>query len=152
VWSKRQNRCLWNVVVVLFANAVNKAVVWQVAWVKSTLWTTESWSFVAQKVHKNSEILGSRAPATNLAGPEPVIIMPKSTTLPLIGAVFRRKRLPAQPNGFASISSKESTEAPVLPYSLDGPLITPGSTPSWANQPWHYVFNVSVIRMIPSGY
>jgi hypothetical protein len=118
---------------------------------QSALWTIES-SFVAQKVHKNSEILVGRAPATNLTGPGPAIIMPKSTTLPLIGAVFRRKRLPAQPNRFASISSKESAEAPILPYSLDGPLITPGSTPSWANQPWHYVFNVSVIRMTSSDY
>ncbi|KAH9167703.1 hypothetical protein EDB89DRAFT_110093 [Lactarius sanguifluus] len=67
--------------------------------------------------------------------------MPKSTTLPLIGAVFRRKRNPAQANGLTSVSSNESTEAHTLPYFLEGPLITPGGTPGWATQPWHYVFN-----------
>ncbi|KAH9041075.1 hypothetical protein EDB85DRAFT_1886692 [Lactarius pseudohatsudake] len=67
--------------------------------------------------------------------------MPKSTTLPLIGAIFRRKRDPAQANGLTSVSSNESTEAHTLPYFLEGPLITPGGTPGWATQPWHYVFN-----------
>ncbi|KAH9069644.1 hypothetical protein EDB83DRAFT_442879 [Lactarius deliciosus] len=67
--------------------------------------------------------------------------MPKSTTLPLIGAIFRRKRDHAQANGLTSVSSNESTEAHTLPYFLEGPLITPGGTPGWATQPWHYVFN-----------
>jgi hypothetical protein len=69
--------------------------------------------------------------------------MPKSTTLlPFFGAVFRRKRDPAKANGLASVSSNESAEAHTLPYFLEGPLMTPGGTPGWANQPWHYVFNV----------
>ena len=114
--------------------------------------SNESWSFVSRKVHKSSKILDGQAPATDFARPKPVIIMPKSTTLPFIGAVFRRKRLPTQANGFASISSKEPAEAPTLPYSLDGPPLTPGSTPSWANQPWHYVFNVSAIGITSSDY
>ncbi|KAI9434115.1 hypothetical protein BJY52DRAFT_785736 [Lactarius psammicola] len=66
--------------------------------------------------------------------------MPKSTTLPLIGAIFRRKRDPARTNGLASVSSNESADAPTLPYFLEGPIIIPGGTPGWANQPWHYVF------------
>ncbi|KAF8261172.1 hypothetical protein EI94DRAFT_1833466 [Lactarius quietus] len=66
--------------------------------------------------------------------------MPKSTTSPLIGAIFRRKRDPAQTCGLASIGSTESAEASILPYLLEGPLINPGNTPGWASQPWHYVF------------
>ncbi|KAI0294207.1 hypothetical protein BC826DRAFT_1175482 [Russula brevipes] len=38
-------------------------------------------------------------------------------------------------------SSNESVEASTLPYVLEGPLIAPGGTPSWAGQPWHYVFH-----------
>ncbi|KAF8261174.1 hypothetical protein EI94DRAFT_825567 [Lactarius quietus] len=83
----------------------------------------------------------TRAPATHFTRSGPVIIMPKSTTLPSIGAIFRRRRNPAQPNVLASTCSDESAKAQNLPFSFEGPLITPGSTPRWANQPWHYVFN-----------
>lgn len=70
--------------------------------------------------------------------------MSNSTAHPLINAFFRRKRDPAQANGSASITSNESSEASVQPYFLEGPLITPGNTPGWASQPWHYVFKVRV--------
>lgn len=150
LWSKkRDRRWLWNVVAALFALG---AVLWRVAWAKAALWTKESWSFVSWKVHKSSEILDGRAPTTDFPRPKPVIKMPRSTTLPFIGAVFRRKRLSTQANGFAAISSKEPTKASTLPYSLDGPPLTPGSTPSWANQPWHYVFNVSAIEITVSDF
>lgn len=130
-------------------DAFNKAIVKAT---KAALWMNEHWSFVVRKIHKSSDILDSPAPATNFAQSEPVIIMPKSTTLSLIGAVFRRKRDPAQVNRLASIGSNESVEAPTLPYFLEGPLITPGGTPGWANQPWHYVFNVSAFRMTSNDH
>ena len=103
------------------------------------------------KLLKSSEFLYYiRTPATNFSRSKLVMLMPKSTTLPMIGAVFRRKRDPAQESRTASISSNESAEAPILPYFLKGPLITPGNTPGWANQPWHYVFKVSVISVTPN--
>ncbi|KAI9437189.1 hypothetical protein H4582DRAFT_2077587 [Lactarius indigo] len=61
--------------------------------------------------------------------------------LPFMQLEATRKRDPAQANGLTSVSSNESTEAHTLPYFLEGPLITPGGTPGWATQPWHYVFN-----------
>ncbi len=77
--------------------------------------------------------------------------MTKSTTLPWISAIFRRKREPAQANGLASSSSSESAEESTLPYFVEGSLITPGGTPGWATQPWHYVFNVSAILVEKLG-
>ncbi|KAI0249428.1 hypothetical protein BJV78DRAFT_1354252 [Lactifluus subvellereus] len=67
--------------------------------------------------------------------------MPKTSTLPLIGAVFGRKREPMPLNTCLSMCSNESVEASTLPYVLEGPLVRPGDTPGWANQPWHYVFH-----------
>lgn len=76
------------------------------------------------------------------------VIMPKSSTLPLIGAVFTRKSEPTPLNACPSICSNESAEASTLPYVLEGPLVRPGGTPGWANQPWHYVFHVGAFQGI----
>jgi len=42
-----------------------------------------------------------------------------------------------------NLFSKESVEASPWSSIAEGPLFTPGGTPSWASQPWHYVFQVS---------
>jgi hypothetical protein len=51
-----------------------------------------------------------------------------------------------QPSRSLSADSSESIDASIRPYVLEGPLITPGGTPGWASQPWHYVFQVSAFQ------
>jgi len=66
--------------------------------------------------------------------------MPSTSALPFLPAVFRKKREPKQPSRSLSAGSSDSIDASIRPYILEGPLITPGGTPGWASQPWHYVF------------
>jgi hypothetical protein len=74
------------------------------------------------------------------------LTMPSTSTLPFLPAVFRKKRGPMQPSRSLSADSSESIDASIRPYVLEGPLITPGGTPGWASQPWHYVFQVSAFQ------
>ena len=84
----------------------------------------------------------------------PPATMRKTLTLPLSGAVFKRKPEPepepepeiTSPNTSLSNSSSESVEGSTRPYVLEGPLVRPGDTPGWANQPWHYFFRVGALQ------
>jgi hypothetical protein len=53
--------------------------------------------------------------------------------MPKLPAIFRKKRGHKLP-------SNSSSDLSTLPCTLQ---VTPGGTPSWATQPWHYVFQVS---------
>jgi hypothetical protein len=63
--------------------------------------------------------------------------------MPNIPAVFRKKR------DHKSDSSGEPVDAPTQQYTLP---VTPGSTPSWATQPWPYVFQVSAFLKSEMDY
>ncbi|KAH9963622.1 hypothetical protein BC827DRAFT_1193154 [Russula dissimulans] len=58
--------------------------------------------------------------------------------MPSLGTLFRWKRESTLPRGPLSACPKQFVEAPRT--TIEGPLFTPGGTPSWAGQPWHYVF------------
>jgi len=57
--------------------------------------------------------------------------------MPLLGTLFRRKR---EPTLQKTACLRKSVEAIPRSSIAEGPLFTPGGTPSWAGQPWHYVF------------
>jgi hypothetical protein len=59
--------------------------------------------------------------------------------MPKLPAVFRKRR----DHKLSSKSSSDRSGEPVDASARQCPLqVTPGSTPSWATQPWHYVFQV----------
>jgi hypothetical protein len=60
-------------------------------------------------------------------------------------AAFRRMRdykLPINSSSDCS-SEREPADASASQYTLQ---VTPGGTPIWETQPWHYIFRVSVFR------
>jgi hypothetical protein len=58
--------------------------------------------------------------------------------MPNLPAVFRKMR------GHKLPSSSDRSGEPVDVSTQQCTLqVTPGATPSWATQPWHYVFQVS---------
>jgi hypothetical protein len=92
---------------------------------------------VAWNLNKNPNALDSGPTSKSLRNPRPVIML-CTPTLPRLPIAIRRKRELTS----WSASSSESVEASTRPYILENPLITPGGTPGWASQPWHYVFKV----------
>ena len=65
--------------------------------------------------------------------------------MPYLPAVFRKKRDHTLLRNLLSGRSNEPVEASARPSTLQ---VTPGGTPSWASQPWHYVFQVSTFRRL----
>ena len=58
--------------------------------------------------------------------------------MPYLPALFKKKR-----DHKLSDRSGEQVETSARQISLQ---VTPGGTPSYASQPWHYVFQVSVFQ------
>ena len=67
----------------------------------------------------------------------------KTLTMPSLPAVFRKKRDHKLPSNSLSGHSSEQVETSARQITLQ---VTPGGTPSWASQPWHYVFQVSTFQ------
>ena len=63
--------------------------------------------------------------------------------MPHLPAVFRKKRDRKLPS-----SSTEQVDVSARQCTLQ---VTPGGTPSWASQPWHYVFRVSAYQRLGAG-
>jgi len=61
--------------------------------------------------------------------------IPDFRVMPKLPAVFRKKR-----SNPSSDRSGEPVDASTRQCTFQ---VTPGATPSWATQPWHYVFQVS---------
>lgn len=60
--------------------------------------------------------------------------------MPKLLAVFRKKRDRKLSSYSSSGRSGEPVDASTQQCTLQ---VTPGGAPSWASQPWHYVFQVS---------
>jgi len=69
--------------------------------------------------------------------------------MPHLPAVFRTKRA----HRLLSNSSSNRSGEPVGASNRQSTLqVIPGGTPSWATQPWHYVFQVSASLRIRDNY
>jgi hypothetical protein len=72
----------------------------------------------------------------------------KTSTMPYLPAVFRKMRDRKLPSNSLSDHATEQVDVSARQCTLQ---VTPGGTPSWASQPWHYVFRVSAYQSLGAG-